>query len=497
MYVTDLQVRKLLMEHNQNGKIALAGLKAGMNRKTAAKYVRSKRLPSEREQGHGWQTRPDPFAAHWEEAQQMLTNAPELEGKALFNWLSEQHPGAYQEGQVRTFQRRLRRWRAQHGPEKEVYFPQEHQPGVRLSTDFTCANILRVTIRGVPFEHMLCHSVLSYSNWEWADICHSESLLALRHGLQSTLVQLGHVPAEHWTDHSTAATHEVGPEADGRRGFNRNYLDLTGHFGMRPQTIQLSKPHENGDVESANGVIKRRLKQHLLLRGNRDFDSVDCWRQFLENVLHRANQLRQVRLAVELAAMRPLMVPLLPEYEENNAVVSRWSTVRCEKKSYSVPSRLIGEQVRLRRYAEYIELFHDGQLQLSMPRLVGEKNHAVNYRHIIEWLLRKPGAFAEYRFREDLFPSPVFRRAYDRLHATCAARTADLDYLRLLRQAAKTMESDMERLLLELEVRDLPPRWHVIQEFWLPPTAELPDLKSPAVVLQDYDGLLSATAVAS
>ena len=491
MRVTDRQVRKLFMAYQQSGKIQMAALKAGMNRDTASDYIGSGQLPSEQVVARDWRTRQDPFEAHWAEAEAMLREAPELEAKALFEWLGEQHGGSYDEGQLRTFQRHVRRWRALYGPEKEVYFPQEHLPGVRMETDFTCLNRLRLTIQGVLFEQWLCHSVLTYSNWQWGTLCPTENLLALRKGLQAALVQLGHVPTQHWTDNTTAATHTLGADEHGHRGFNGGYLKVTEHFGMEPHTINRAEPHENGDIESANGAFKRRLEQHLLLRGNRDFEAADAIRRFIEEVFHKANRGRQKRLAEELAVMRPLRVPLLPEYVEEDVPVSRWSTVQTDRRVYSVPSRLIGETVRIRRYDEQIEVYLAGVRQLSMPRLGRDKTHAVNYRDIIEWLIRKPGAFAQYRYRADLFPSLVFRRAYDRLLAACAPRTADLEYLRILRQAARTMEADVERVLLELEQRNLTPRWPVVQEFWpqVEPAAA-PPLSPLKVELDAYDALL-------
>lgn len=486
------------MEHQKTGNIEMAALKAGMTRKTAAKHLHAGELPSEQVKERDWRTRADPFDADWPEAKAMLQAAPELESKALFEWLGEQHPDHYQEGQVRTFQRRVRRWRAMEGPEKEVYFQQEHPPGVRLSTDFTCLNELEITIRGEPFEHRVCHSVLSYSNWQWGTVAHSESLLALRKGVQATLLQLGHTPTEHWTDHSTAATHELGEDEQGRRGFNRGYLELMDHFGIVPRTINRQEPHENGDVESANGVLKRRLKQHLLLRGGRDFNDLDSYRRFLESVFMKANRGRQARLAEELAIMRPLRVALLPEYMEEQVHVSRWSTILSDRCVYSVPSRLIGETVRVFRYEEHVEVHLGGALQVRMPRLTGDCTHAINYRHVIEWLIRKPGAFAEYRFHQDLFPTLAFRRAYDQLREACTPRTADLEYLRILRQAARTMECEVDAVLLELARRGLTPRWATVMEFLpVPAEASLPELKPLSAQLADYDQLLGETEVRS
>ena len=496
MHVTDRQVRKLLMEYQKSGEVGMAALKAGMHRETAGKYIAEGLLPFQRHMDRDWLTRLNPFEGHWAEVEAMLKDAPELEGKALFEWFCEQYPAVYHEGQLRTFQRHVRRWRALYGPEKEVYFQQEHVPGVRMETDFTCMNAQAITIGGEPFEHLLCHDVLTYSNWEWATVCHSESLLALRNGLQAALVQLGHVPGQHWTDHSTAATHELGGDERGRRGFNVGYLKITDHFGIEPRTINRAEPHENGDVESANGALKRRIKQHLLLRGSRDFEDREAYRRFIEEVLHKANARRRKRFLQELNAMKPLEVALLPDYIEEKVHVSRWSTIHTDKRIYSVPSRLIGETVRIRRYEEQVEVFLAGQRQLRMPRLTGEHTHAINYRHIIEWLIRKPGAFARYRFRADLFPSLRFRRAYDQLCDACSPRTADIEYLRILRQAARTMESDVDRVLGELEKHGIVPRWAALMEFWpAPEAAQLPDMNPLCVQLSDYDQLLSAKEV--
>ncbi len=491
MRVTNRQVRKLMMEYQKTGQVGMAALKAGMHRETAGRYIKSGQLPSEGHAERGWRTRTDPFEEHWPQIEQMLAAAPELEGQALFEWLCEQYPGKYQEGQLRTFQRHVRRWRALLGPGKEVYFPQNHVPGERMQTDFTCMNALEIMIGKEHFDHLLCHNVLTYSNWEWATISHGESLLALRKGLQAALLQLGHVPKQHWTDHSTAATHELGADQRGRRGFNTGYLQIMDHFGIEPHTINRAEPHENGDVESSNGALKRRIKQHLLLRGSSNFESRDDYRQFLEQLLHKSNNRRRKRLREELDAMKPLAVALLPDYIEEQLHVTRWSTIQTDRRIYSVPSRLIGETVRVRRHEDRVEVFLAGQCQLSMPRLTGEPCHAINYRHVIEWLIRKPGAFAQYRFRQDLFPSMAFRQAYDHLCQVCSPRQADMEYLRILRQAARTMESEVERVLQELRQRGVPPRWNAVVEFWPAPQApEIPEMAPLSVQLDDYDQLL-------
>ena len=489
--ITDSHVRTLMKEFTECGSQRVAAMRADMCRQTAAKYLAAGQLPSALRREHDWATRVDPFAEVWPELRTMLEKAPELQAKTLFDHVCREHPGKFSEGQLRTLQRHIRRWRATAGPAQEVFFPQVHHPGRRLALDFTHAGELGGTIRGEPFAHLLCHCVLTYSNWEWATICFSESLASLRDGLQCTLFRLGHVAEELWTDHSTAATHRPGEEGGVKREFNRRYLDLCAHFGVKPRVIGLDEPHENGDVESLNGALKNRLDQHLLLCGSRDFDCVEEYRAFLETVLNRTNELRRDRLAEELAVMRVLTASPLANFEDEPALVRKWSTVHVRHNTYSVPSRLIGEKVTARVYAEHIDILYQGDVQDRLPRLLGRSQVRIEYRHIIHSLVRKPAAFQDYRYREELFPTVAFRQAYDKLREGCPSRTADLEYLQLLKLAADNMESDVAAVLQRLLDEGAVPRFRTVAEFMprrLPPV--LPTVHIPTPDLSVYDELL-------
>jgi transposase InsO family protein len=481
-------------EHARHGEVGMAAMKAGMDRKTGRRYLKAGKLPSELESARTWRTREDPFAPeHWAEAAAMLRETPELEAKTVFEHMCEKHGDRYQEGQLRSFQRRVKKWRAQEGPDKEIFFPQEHAPGAAMQTDFTWANELGVTIGGEAFDHMLCHAVLPYSNWEWATICHSESLAALKCGVQAAVFRLGRVPVAHQTDNSTAATHDL---ATGKRGFNVDYVAMMKHLGMQPRTIAVGRKNQNGDVEALNGALKRRLNQHLLIRVSRDFESVCTYETWIEEVLTKANRLRTKRLAHELAVMRPLSVERLPEYVEVPARVTTWSTIRVKRNIYSVPSRLRDEEVMVRLFEARIEVFHGGQHQLTADRLRGEGGHAIDYRHVADSLVRRPGAFERYRYREDLFPSVTFRRAYDALAAELEPRRADIEYVRVLQLAATTMEADVEAALeLLLSAKRLP-RLDDVKALVAPERPSIPDLDVPQVDLGEYDELLDTEEAA-
>ena len=200
MTASDAQVRLLMKERNQGKTQEQAAVKANLrSRKTVAKYEKSGKLPSEIQDPRDYRTRPDAFSAVWDEIASMLDNAPSLEAKILFEWLQEQYPGQYQENQIRTFQRRVRQWRGLH-QDRVLSLDQVRVPGEMLQTDGTWLKELNVTIRCEPFNHLLIHSVLPYSNWEWGRIAQSESLLSIRLGLQSALIKLGHIPTYHQTD---------------------------------------------------------------------------------------------------------------------------------------------------------------------------------------------------------------------------------------------------------------------------------------------------------
>lgn len=495
--VSDAQVRKLMEEMTKHGGIGLAAMRAGMDRKTARKYVQGGKLPSELVEPRSWRTHEDAFLEHWPELEEMLVDSPGLEAKTLFDVLVEKYPGRYEEGQLRTLQRRVKSWRAERGPDKEVMLAQLHRPGEAAQTDFTWATELAITIAGQLFVHMLCVFTLPYSNWRWASLCLSESIASLRHGVQRALFQIGRVPQWHQTDNSTAATHRIPDgksvvvEASGKRPFNAEYLAMMQHFGMTPRTTQVGAKEQNGDAEASNRALKRALDQALLVRGSRDFESRSAWQTFIDDVMRKANARRGTRVAEDMAAMRELNVAKLPEFVEEDFRVSDWSTVRVKACAYSVPSRLIGEWVRVRIYENRIVVRYAGKDQLDCDRLPGRKKR-IDYRHVIWSLVRKPGGFARYVYREEMFPSVVFRRAYDSIHTPHHGLKGDLEYLRILHLAASTMEAEVEDALALLLGADKVPTADAVKALVSTAvTIEVPDLARQAIDFGAYDALLA------
>lgn len=487
------------MRERKKGKTQeQAAAKANIrSRKTVRRYEQLAKLPSELRQAREYRTRIDPFEEDWAEAEAMLEVTPALEAKTLFEWLCEQYSGKYQEGQLRTFQRRVSTWRALHGS-KLLTLEQVHQPGEVLQTDGTWMNELQVTIEGQEFSHMLIHSVLPYSNWEWGRVVQSESLLAIRMGLQSALLKLGHIPKIHQTDNTTAATHKLGPSIKEKslneRGFNEEYLQLLAHYGIEPRTIHIGSPNENGDIESANGNFKRAVNQHLLLRGSRDFESLSAYEAFLWQIMEKRNALRSERLADELAVMRPLKVAPWPQMRELTARVNGAGIVRVGSNGYSVPSGLKGKRVKVRAYEWQVEIWYANQCIEVLPRMTGINKVHINYRHVIDTLLRKPGGFRNYRYRDDLFPSSVFRRAWENLNQHLPPRKADIAYLRILKLAARGLETDVAAALEEMLSSESSWDDQTITACVQPQSVTIPTLSQLTVNLNEYDQLLRQEA---
>ncbi len=492
--VTDKQVRRLMEEMSRHGNLTRAAQNADVDRKTARKWLKEGRLPSECNRSErDWRTRPDPFEEVWLAIEVKLKDAPTLEAKTLFEDLLSQHPGRYEPGQLRTLQRRIREWRARNGPAKPVFFAQEHRPGEAAQTDFTHGTELGVTIAGLPFAHLLCHVVLPYSNWQWVTVCLSESMAALKRGVQSAMFVLGRVPQWHQTDNSTAATHQIDRS---ERGFNAEYLRLMSHLGMKPRTIAVGEKHQNGDVESCNGALKRMLEQHLLMRGHREFDSIRDYEQWVQQLLVKRNGQRATKVDEELAAMRPLTVSPLPEYVEVQVGVTSWSTIRVLHNTYSVPSRLIGETVRVRVWDDRLEVFYAQKMELSIPRLLGRQGHRIDYRHVIWSLVQKPGAFERYRYREDLFPNLTFRRAFDALSQARPGRPGDVEYLRLLHLAASTYESAVQAAIGRILAEGAVPLFERVKAMVVSEQPVIPELAELSPDLAEYDTLLTMEACA-
>lgn len=454
--VTDAQVQKYRNYLSKGLKLEFAAAKAGLDPKTARKW-RTGPLPSEFKTMKGprtWRTRTDPFANVWESQVVPLLQDDEegvLDATFLFEYLREECPNEVPEGGLRTFQRRVADYRAIHGPPGEVFFPQVYRPGVTAQLDFTHISKLGVTVRGQPLNRIVFECILSYSGHRYVALAPSESYEALMAGVIGAFRAWGGATQEVVQDHLTAAIQNLKTEGGERYKVNARYEALLTQFGTKPRFIEVAKPNQNGVAERGHGVLKRLLEQSLKLRRSSDFESQEVFEQFLLDLVARLNRKRQDRWEEERKHLQALPASLPTTYSEVTARVSRWSLIQVKNNTLSVPSRLIGHNVRVRLSLDTLQIFYKDKLVETLPRPVGRNQVVLNYRHLVGSLVKKPGAFANYRYHEHMFPSLNFRKAYDALKASSPSK-ADVEYLRILKQAAGGMECDVEAAIqLHLE----------------------------------------------
>jgi hypothetical protein len=471
--------------------LLVAADKVGMNRETAAKYAKAGKLPSEMRMDHTWRTRADAFVEVWPWVTEQLSVNAGLEAKTLLEALQRTYPGQFADGQLRTLQRQIKRWRGLEGPGKEVFFAQVHHPGRLCQSDFSHMTELGVTIGGRSFAHLIYHFVLTYSNWEAFTLCYSESFESLSEGLQNALWKLGGVPERHRTDRLSAAV----ANTSNRDEFTLRYQSLLEHYGVRAEKTNPNSGNENGDVEQRHHRFKRAVDQALMLRGSRDFTNVQTYEQFLKALTEQLNSGRQARVAEELKVLRGLPPVRLGAVKRLGARVDCGSLIHVDRNAYSVNSRLIGQKVEVRLYVEHLEVWYGQKKVEDLPRLRGRNQHRVNYRHVIDWLVRKPGAFADYRYQADLFPSSLFRVAYDRFKSQYPG-SADKQYLKILELAAKESESLVEAAIGRLVDTDQAVSFEAVEAL----VQSRPHLAAPTAVRVDevnlsvYDQLLGEEA---
>lgn len=485
MSCTDQQIRKY-MKHRIVASQELAAAKAGIDPQTGRKYERLGKLPSELHKSRHWLTRKDAFESVWPELKAMLDNACGLEAKTLLEWLIEREPGKYNWSQLRTLQRRVAGWRILHGPDKEVMFPQTLHPGIQSQSDYTHMKSLGILIDGEPFDHLLFHFILPYSQWESINVCYSESFESLVEGFESAVWKLGGLAKEHRTDNLSAATQAMGSQ----RKFTERWSEVLSHYRVKPSRNNPGASHENGSIEKSHDLFKRAVAQQLMLRGSHDFSALAEYESFLEQIRQYRQRGKEQKIREELKELKELPSKPWNAPKLLWITVSPFSTIKVKKELYSVPSRLIGQQLKALVYPKKVELYYGSVLAHQFPRGTSSPVVSINYRHLVHHLLRKPGAFVNYQYRDCLFPQLSFRKAWDCLLAeepTQAPKT----YLKILQLAAIGNENEISLALELLLENQQVPTVESVESFLENKNPEIPQVEVMEAELSGYDSLLS------
>jgi hypothetical protein len=427
--ITDQQVR-LYMHCRRTNTQRLAAAKAGFSERSGRRIERDPRLPSDKAADRAKVPPPDLLGAVWiSDLLPLLEAMPSLRPITLLEELERRHPERDWARHRRTLERRVRTWKALHGPEREIIFRQAHPPGAQAQSDFTDASSLGVTVEGQRLDHRLYHFALAHSGFEHAEIVlGGESFVALAHGLQNALWTLGGAPREHRSDSLSAAFRNLDGEAEA--DLTRRYEALCAHYGMVPSRNNRGIAHENGAIESHHGHLKEALDQALLLRGSRNFPELDSYRRFLAELVGRRNARRRRPIELERAQLQALPAQRTTDFDQTTVRVTSSGGFVLRKVFYTVPSRLVGHRLRVRIHDDRLECFLGTSPVLTLPRgrapdgNRGRHGHVVDYRHVLHSLRRKPQALLNLVYREALFPHAAYRRTFEALLASLDARRA-------------------------------------------------------------------------
>ncbi|MFO7735298.1 MAG: hypothetical protein R6W70_03665 [bacterium] len=162
----------------------------------------------------------------------------------------------------------------------------------------------------------------------------------------------------------------------------KKYKELLDHYGIKGEMTNPGSPNENGDSEQSHHRFKRAVDQSLMLRGSRDFSSREEYESFLHKLFGQLNKTRMKKFHEETAVMEDLPLSRIDTCSVYNISVRRNATISVKHKIYSVPSRLIGEKVKVKVYQEYLEVYY-GQKKIETMKRIGRKGIS-EYLKILE-----------------------------------------------------------------------------------------------------------------
>jgi len=480
------------MTFRQTDMPPISAAKSGFSTSTGYRAEKDRRLPSQKKSPRG-RRREDPLIAVWDsEIVPMMKAAPGLRAVAIFGEILLRHP-ELGEGVRRTMERRIRSWRAMHGPEQEVMFRQIHEPGRMGLSDFTDMGDLEITVARLPLDHRLYHFRLVYCGFEHAHVVlGGESYVALAEGLQNALWALGGAPREHRSDSLSAAFRNL--DAVAAKDLTDRYEALCAHYGMTPTRNNTGVAHENGSIESSHGHLKKAVEDAVLLRGSRDFDNLADYRLFIDEISSRRNARISKRIDVERAVLQTLPVHRTSDFEEVVVPVTSSSSFTLRRVLYTVPSRLIGHRLRVRLFDDRLDVFIGGTPLMTLargrPHPDRKYGHVVDYRHVIHSLRCKPMALLNLVYRDQVFPRQAYARTFEALLVAHPAKIACKITVELLALAhERACEAELaEQLAADLDTGQLPDL-KALQERFKSDGSKMPSIVVKLAPLSDYDEL--------
>jgi len=494
-WITTKQVEIYMKSRQQGNSQLTSSAKAGISERTGRDIDKGKRKDPKTKDRH-WRTRKDPLMGVWDtELAPMLAAHPQLQAITLLEYLQTKYEGVYPDNLLRTLQRRVKQWCAEHGPEKEVMFRQDYEAGLQGLSDFTHLKNITITIAGKPLKYILYHFRLAFSKWSYMKVIQGgESYTALATGLQEALLRLGGSPKEHRTDSLSAAFKNLSKDA--QVDMTARYDDFCKNFSMQATRNNPGASHENGSIESSHGHLKRRIKQALLLRNSYNFVTIEDYQVFIDEVVQQSNRRNAKAIKIERSTLQPLPEYKSVDYTEVVCVVTSSSTIDVRRTTYTVPSRLQGETIRIRLYDDRLECYLGQTYIITLKRAYPPNNTTlrarnVNYRHVIHSLVKKPQAFRRSRIREDLLPNEEYKKIWQHVDNTMPQKNAckfivGLLYLAATHDCEEELANKVINSINDNKVLSLTK----LQDHYKSSAPPLPELSIIQHSLSDYNQLI-------
>jgi hypothetical protein len=487
--ITNQQVN-LYMTYRKDRKQTTAAAQAGISERTARRIESGQHTTTK--QPRVYRTRKDPFDGMFElHLVPLLKADPKLQPITLLDHLDTLMPGKFGHNHLRTLQRKVKKWLATEGPEQEVIFRQQYQPGFMGISDYTWMNTLEISIAGEAFSHKLFHYKLVFSGWSYAQVVFGgESFESLSTGLQNAFWRSGGVPQTHRTDSLSAAFNNHYEQET----LTDRYEKLCKHYNVVATRNNKGVAHENGAIEVAHSHLKQKIDQQLRLRGSRDFARINDYQSFVDLIVAKINRQCKARFDEERKHLNALPKRRTNDFCEQYVKVTSSSTINVKRVTYTVPSRLIGHRLLVHIYDTRLDLFLGHEKTLSLSRLYAQghlRSRSVDYKHVIHSLAKKPNAFKYSQLREDLIPEGDFSLLWQQL---TIERVSDKDCRYMVELLLIAHNYNCEQMLGRYVLKNYEQGKRVsidmCRQFFSPISVPVPSIVSHQHPISDYDVLL-------
>ena len=349
--------------------------------------------------------------------------------------------------------------------------------------------------------------IICFITLGWLSVAGGESYTALTEGLQEALWRLGGCPREHRTDHLSAAFKnlKVKDRESKRKEMTERYQSFCEHYNMKSSYNNLGKKHENGGIESPHGHLKRRIEQGLLLRKSNDFKSVEEYQTFIDEVVQRHNRRNAKGIEIERPLLQALPRYKATDFDEVVVKVNTSGAIDVKRVTYTLPSRLVGERLRVHVYDNKIKCYLGSALVFESDRKRPKNNktrvRVIDYRHLIGSLKKKPQAFRYSKFRDDIFPNDSYRLIWEYVDEKMQPQDACKYFVEILSLSAENNceEAISEYVLDCLANSNIPKIVELQNRFSLSKNTknELEVVNIKQHDLKSYDTLLTSTSFLS